>query len=311
MQPKNKLANPASFEPPITSSLRYSVREYISKTRDVVLLRHSVETKKESALKMEEDYTNQIQSVRESINSLKQTKNLFEDNFIVKFDKYVKYLRLQREKEISELNAILDFKSQVELEIQKLESRRFKTKARLGLFREYRDFLICVKQRVICLPAFFTQNENYKKNIPNLIEFQKSKKKFDKNNFGNFNNSTNSNNSNNYNSINNFALQVNDGNYSDLDSEMDEEERNRIIQEREKRQKMRNQLLNQLQASNKSNENLTATNSNNNLNSPKTRTSKHVFNTNASNNNVNNNKKNNNNQLNKNFKKNNQSNFFK
>jgi len=251
----NNLAKSASFEPPITSSLRYSVREYINKTRDVVLLRHSIEIKKETALKFEENYSNQIESVSESIASLKQTKELFENDFIIKFDKYIKYLRLQREKEINEINAILDFKSQLELEIQKLETRKFKTKAKLILFREYRDFLICVRESTICLPVFFIENENYKNNIINIFDFNKTR---------NSKNSKLLNDSKILNFKNNkFAKEIGEGNYSDLDSEMEEDERNKIIVEREKLQKMRNQLLNQLQANSPSN-NDTLTNSNKN-----------------------------------------------
>lgn len=143
-----------------------SVREYINKTREIVLLRHSVEIKKESALKMEEDYYNQMESVKDSIVSLRNAKNLFEDEFFVKFDKYIKHLRIQREREINELTMILDNKSRLELELQKLESRKNKLKDVLDLYREYRDFLICVKEKSLKLPNFFVKSELYKNNIP-------------------------------------------------------------------------------------------------------------------------------------------------
>jgi hypothetical protein len=131
------------------------VREYINKTREVVLLRHSVEIKKETALKMEENYKNKIESVTDSIVCLRQAKELFEEDFIMRFDRYVKFLRVQREKELNELNNILDKKSQLELEIQKLENRKGKSKEFVRLYREYRDFLVCVKERTNNLTKFF------------------------------------------------------------------------------------------------------------------------------------------------------------
>lgn len=268
----NKLAKSENFEPPITSKLRYSVREYINKTREVVLLRHSVEIKKDTALRMEEDYKNQIESVRESIVSLQQAKQLFEDDFIVRFEKYVKYLRIQREKEINELNNILEEKSRLELEVQKLETRRHKTRGFLNLYREYRDFLICVKERTINLPKFFTENENYRNNIVN--EFGKSKNtKYSRHN------STFSN--------NNF--QVNNGNYSEIDSDLEDEEKMKILIEREKLQRARNFLLNQLQGTSSNNNTISNKNS-----SPANKNSKNVNNTLTSINNVKKNSNNNN-----------------
>ncbi len=295
----NKLAKSAAFEPPITSTLRYSVREYINKTREVVLLRHSVEIKKESACKMEENYTNQIQSVRESITSLKHTKNLFEDNFIVKFDLYVRYLRLQREKELNDLNSILEFKSKLEYDIQKLETRKFKTKAKLSLFREYRDFLISVKERTVCLPAFFTQNENYKNNITvNLIEFGNtinSKQQLSKHLIDNSNSKMSLKNVNSLNNDNETIIinnVNNNGSHCDLEymnMDNDEEEKSKIIQEKEKLLQRRNTLLNQLQASSPTAANDTFPNS------PMNGTSKNVSGI-LSNNNI---------FMNKNLKKNN------
>jgi len=238
-QKSTKLASSMACEPPTTSSLRVSVRDYINKTREVVMLRHSVEIKKETALRMEEDYKNQIESVTESIISLKLVKELFEEDFITKFDKYIKYLRVQREKELSELNTLLETKSQLEKETQKLENKKNKSKELLDLFREYRDFLICVRERKVSLPKFFNENKNYKNNVVNTINPHKKKRNKIKLNDNIF---------------------INDGYFTDNSSDKEDQEKSKIIEEKEKLQKARSLLLNQLQAN--SSENNTNSNKN-------------------------------------------------
>ncbi len=237
---EQKLSNSVAFEPPITSILRYSVRDYINKTREIVLLRHSVEIKKETALKIEENYHNQIESVKESIKSLHQAKELFEDDFFVKFDRYVKYLRVQREKEINEMNNLVEIKGKNELEIQKLEARKNKSKDILNLYREYRNFLICVREKTLKLPKFFIENENFKNNIVINLKLRNSKiLKIQKNLSIMQNENMNSN------------LNIS-GDISDIDSDLDEEEKIRILIQKEKRMNARNKLLNQLQGSSSS-----------------------------------------------------------
>lgn len=258
----NKLAPLAQiYEPPISSSMRYSVRDYINKTREVVLLKHSIEIKKETALKIEENYKNQIESVTDSIVSLRLGKELFEEDFILKFDRYIKFLRVQREKELNELSNILEKKGQLELDIQKLENRKNKSKEFVRLYREYRDFLICVRERTTKLPNFFMENKNYNNNIPVILNLKKKKKTTNQKIV-----STNS-----YN-------QTVDGELYDIDSSLDEEERNIIFLEKEKQQKARNKLLNQLQENNsnessKTNRNVSIYGKNNkNLNHKETNT---------------------------------------
>ncbi len=255
----NRLANSAVvYEPPISSSMRYSVREYINKTREVVMLKHSVEIKKETALKMEENYKNIIESVMDSIVSLQQAKELFKEDFILRFDRYVKYLRVQREKELVELNNILDKKSQLELEIQKLENKKSVSKEFVRLYREYRDFLICVKERTTNLPKFFIENQNYQNN--NIVRLENSeKKKISRNSKLIVNNSFDP------------TIDVDSTVDLDLDSNIDEEGRNRILMELEKRKKARNNLLNQLNSS-QSNE-MSVLNNKNSL-SPNSKTNK-------------------------------------
>ena len=162
---KNKTSSSTARQKKIPSS----VRDFINKTKEIIQLRHSAEIKKETILKLQEKYENEFQSVSESIIAMKKAKDLFENEFFEKFEKYVKSLRIQKEREINDLNKLIDNKCNHEYDIQKLETKISKKKQIIELYREYRDFLICVKERKTYLPDFFIKNLNYKNNIPNLI----------------------------------------------------------------------------------------------------------------------------------------------
>jgi hypothetical protein len=159
-------------------SNKLSTREYLDKTREIVLLRNSIQLKKENALRIEEEYKNQLESVRDSIISLEQLKKLFEEEFFSRFEKYVKYLNIQKDKELYDLSQLLDDKSQIELDIAKLENRKVKAAQKVNLYREYRDFLICVKERCISVPEFFQKCENFKNNISINIELYKKNRNY-------------------------------------------------------------------------------------------------------------------------------------
>lgn len=132
-----------------------SVREYINKTRDIILIKYTTEIKKERAIRLKETFQNEVESIKDSIISMQNAKKLFEDDFFFKFERYVKYLQLQKEKEKNELNNLLENKNKLEMEVAKLENKITKEKEKLEQYSEYRDFLICIKERRTTLPDFF------------------------------------------------------------------------------------------------------------------------------------------------------------
>jgi hypothetical protein len=132
-----------------------SVRDYINKTREIILTKYTTEIKKERAIRLKETYQNEIESIKDSITSMQKAKHLFEEEFFLKFERYVKYLQFQKEKEKNELNNLLDNKNKIEIEVVKLENKIMKQKEKLMQYSEYRDFLICIKERRIRLPDFF------------------------------------------------------------------------------------------------------------------------------------------------------------
>lgn len=193
----------------MSSRRKDSVRNYINKTREIILTKYTTEIKKERAIRLKETYQNEVESIKDSIASMQKAKHLFEDEFFFKFERYVKYLQFQKEKEKNELNNLLDNKNKIEIEVVKLENKIMKQKEKLLQYSEYRDFLICIKERKIHLPDFFVKitelnflngakdtyntvnTENSRNNLPNKHSRSAKTIHHTTNHFNNTNNNLN------------------------------------------------------------------------------------------------------------------------
>ena len=95
---------------------RYNVRDYINKTREIVFMKYTIDMKKERAVRIKETYQNELESIKDSIKSMQEAKIIFEKEFYEKFEKYVKYLTNQKEKEKAEEINLLETKTKLETE---------------------------------------------------------------------------------------------------------------------------------------------------------------------------------------------------
>jgi hypothetical protein len=134
---------------------RDNVREYINKTREIVFMKYTIDMKKERAVRIKETYKNELESIKESIISMKEAKKMFEKEFYEKFEKYVKYLTHQKEKEKAEENNLSETKLKLETENKRLIAKIKKVEENKEKLEEYRDFLICVKEKKLKLPEKF------------------------------------------------------------------------------------------------------------------------------------------------------------
>jgi len=134
---------------------RDNVREYINKTREIVFMKYTIDMKKERAVRIKETYKNELESIKDSIISMKEAKKMFEKEFYEKFEKYVKHLTQQKEKEKTEENNLLETKLRLETENKRLIAKIKKVEENKEKLEEYRDFLICVKEKKLRLPEKF------------------------------------------------------------------------------------------------------------------------------------------------------------
>jgi hypothetical protein len=124
-----------------------SIRDFINKTRDIILMKYSLAIKKERVVRLRETYQNEVESIKDSMAAIADAKNLFEHDFFDKFEKYVKYLSQQRQKEKAEWEYLNECKNKLDNDIKKLETYIHKQNGRLEDLVEYQNFMICIKEK--------------------------------------------------------------------------------------------------------------------------------------------------------------------
>lgn len=84
-----------------------SIKDFMNKTRELILMKYTANIKQERAIRLQETYENEVESINDTIKSLKQAQSLFNETFYVKFGDYVKHLSNQREIEKAKSSNLL------------------------------------------------------------------------------------------------------------------------------------------------------------------------------------------------------------
>ena len=155
-------------------------KEYINKTRELQLLRYSMNIKKENVIRLKETYQNKIKSLDESIQSLNISKKLFNEQFYNKFDFYVKYLFIRKENEKEINNELIKEIIKLKSEIYQIETKIKKQEMDKNNIIRWLYFQISVKEKFIELPSHYKilieendlsfQYKNPKKRESKIIE---------------------------------------------------------------------------------------------------------------------------------------------
>ncbi len=130
----------------------------------------------ENKLKIREEHTNQIDefyetklgSLEDSIKSMKVAEDLFSNRYLFKFYEYLQHVNLKNEMEKQNLNKLKQNKNELDIEIIKLNSNLIKIREKLSVYSEYRNFMICVKERSIKPPAFFADKSNSQEELKKI-----------------------------------------------------------------------------------------------------------------------------------------------
>ena len=132
-----------------------NANEYINKTRDVLLLNYTMNIKKERTIRLNEQSNNEKETVEDIIKSLKNTNELFNYKFFIKFCEYVKYLEIQRE---IEKNINYDLNEEVlklKLEISQIENKIRAIEYDKNNYFKWLYFQIGVKEKKLELPDYY------------------------------------------------------------------------------------------------------------------------------------------------------------
>lgn len=151
------------------SSRRASIRDFIQETRDIIQMKYTISVKQERKKRLEETYANEIESIKDTIVSMKKAKILFVEKFLTTFDEYCRYCLNSKEREKGELNKLIDLKREKDIKIRELENKKNKLIEKIKKYEEYRNLLICIKEKILMssLKIILDKIGKYNKNLLN------------------------------------------------------------------------------------------------------------------------------------------------
>ena len=130
----------------IPTAKKDKVSEFIIKTRQIQLMRYSIDVKKEHISRLQEVYSNKFETLKESTSAIEKAKH-DEELIIVQKAEYLKHLQNQKILEDQYYDALRAKKHKLETELRHYELKMDKLTNQLETNKTYRNFLICVKER--------------------------------------------------------------------------------------------------------------------------------------------------------------------
>lgn len=124
-----------------------NVSQFIKKTHSLMQMKYALNLQKERVLQIEDEYSNSLEQLEINIQSYKKLGKLFTEDYMIKFDRYVKMILAQKVNETIKLTNIREKRKVLNVDVIKLEMQKEKLKSQIMLGMEYRQFFICLKER--------------------------------------------------------------------------------------------------------------------------------------------------------------------
>lgn len=131
------------------SKNRNSIKGFVDETRELILMKYTISVKEERKKRLTETYANEIESINDVINSMKEAKILFNNSFFIQFLEYCKYCNDQKEREKNKLIKKIDEKKKLDLNIKDFDNTKDNLKEKIKIYEEYRNFIICIKEKIL------------------------------------------------------------------------------------------------------------------------------------------------------------------
>ena len=157
------------------------ILNYINKTRDILLMNYTIGIKKERAIRIKEKYRNKIEGIENLSNSIEKANTLFNNQFLIKFNDYIKELEIQKEIEKT-LNTNLEEETlKLKNEISIIETKILKVEHEKNMIIRWIFFQISLKEKKLILPIYYKYiieetEENIKKIFDNPYNFKEDEK---------------------------------------------------------------------------------------------------------------------------------------
>ena len=156
--------------PKVNIGKKIRLLDYINKTREYHLMKYSFNLKKERVNKIINTKQSEINSINDTIKTLKKYEKKFNDEYYIKYNKYLKIIERQIEEE-KKINHNLMLKiNDIKKEIFIIESKIQKTQFEKEKMSRWFFLQIQVKEKIKDFPIY------YKEIIDNYVPKKKEKK---------------------------------------------------------------------------------------------------------------------------------------
>ena len=163
---------------------QHSLHKSIKQTRDALLMKYTINIKKERAIRLNENYENEIKTLERINKSLKKTEILFNEEFYTKFGEYIKQISLQRENEKEINSTLVERVMKLKGEISQIQTKIQKIDIDKNNIIRWIYFQILVKEKILSIPLHYKviledNEESYKSLLDNIQRRESTKINFD------------------------------------------------------------------------------------------------------------------------------------
>ena len=178
IESKNKIRNPKiSNKINQYHNKKEKLRDYMNKTRNIQLLKYSTNIQKDRNSTFKEVHNNQLEKLNGLITSYKQSKTLFNEEFINKFNEYVKILIKRREIERGKNEQLIEQILQYKNDIAIIESKIKKVEFEKNNIIKWIYFQICLNEQKLKVPFYYKVIiEESEEDFKNFINEEKKEK---------------------------------------------------------------------------------------------------------------------------------------
>ena len=134
---------------------RMPVNEYINKTKELNLMKYTLEIKKEKINRFIEDNISHLHIVNETIKSVNNINDLIVKDIYGKYNEYLKKLEKQYKDDIYENNKLIKTVELKKKEIQEIEFKIKKIKIKKEKLQRWLFLQIQVKEKLLSIPSYY------------------------------------------------------------------------------------------------------------------------------------------------------------
>ena len=131
------------------------LKDYIKKTQEYKIHSYTAKVKKERAIRLEEEYYNQIQFYQDTMGSLESARKLLDIQFSNKIADYTRFLISKREREIVKSSKLIQKIINHKKDIEHIKAKIAKIDIEKGNIIKWIFFMIQLKEKKLVLPNHY------------------------------------------------------------------------------------------------------------------------------------------------------------